>query len=346
MAELLEEGAGRPDLADQLRNDIAADTGLGEQPEDDGENEREVMEFEDGVSQANISKSSRDPEADIDRDLSCTTHIMFLADSQLGNFMVKYAVLYGFQRKYSAKVYLFPKQYRFANKIFKKLSIDVVPDELKTADWRPVSYEDIMYMLPCNKYVTEEEFFIVTDWPADNGLQLYSQYVDELRKDFEFTPAFRTRARRYTERFRASPNTTLVGIHVRRGDHILHTWLRHQRKVPDLDYFNKSMQYYAAMFPDVRFVACSDDRRFLLNKLVPNAPFPIYTIDSVNQVHDMALLAACDHTVITVGTFGLFSGMLTGGSIVAASRHTGTRGDPFDIQVNPPGDIGQAFLWN
>ncbi|KAF0305319.1 Galactoside 2-alpha-L-fucosyltransferase 1 [Amphibalanus amphitrite] len=281
MAELLEEGAGRPDLADQLRNDIAADTGL-EPPEDDGENEREVMEFEDGVSQANISKSSRDPEADIDRDLSCTTHIMFLADSQLGNFMVKYAVLYGFQRKYSAKVYLFPKQYRFANKIFKKLSIDVVPDELKTADWRPVSYEDIMYMLPCNKYVTEEEFFI----------------------------------------------------------------LRHQRKVPDLDYFNKSMQYYAAMFPDVRFVACSDDRRFLLNKLVPNAPFPIYTIDSVNQVHDMALLAACDHTVITVGTFGLFSGMLTGGSIVAASRHTGTRGDPFDIQVNPPGDIGQAFLWN
>ena len=54
--------------------------------------------------------------------------------------------------------------------------------------------------------------------------------------------------------------------------------MRHQRKVPDLDYFNKSMQYYAAMFPDVRFVACSDDRRFLLNKLVPNAPFPIYTI--------------------------------------------------------------------
>ena len=53
--------------------------------------------------------------------------------------------------------------------------------------------------------------------------------------------------------------------------------LRHQRKVPDLDYINKSMQYYAAMFPEVRFVACSDDRRFLLNKLVPNASFPIYT---------------------------------------------------------------------
>ena len=60
----------------------------------------------------------------------------------------------------------------------------------------------------------------------------------------------------------------------------------------------------------------------------------------------MALLAACDHTIISVGTFGLFSGLLTGGSIVAAAREPGTRGDPFDLQINPPGDVARAFLWN
>ena len=77
--------------------------------------------------EASLNQSSRETESDIDKDLTCTTHIMFLADSQLGNFMVKYAVLYGFQKKFGARVYLFPKQYRFANKIFKRLSINVVP---------------------------------------------------------------------------------------------------------------------------------------------------------------------------------------------------------------------------
>ena len=49
MAELIEDGAGRPDLAAQLRDDMSDDAEPLGDPDEGGDGEREVMEFEDGL---------------------------------------------------------------------------------------------------------------------------------------------------------------------------------------------------------------------------------------------------------------------------------------------------------
>ena len=49
IAELIDEGAGSPGLTAQLKEDIAMDTEPINYTDEDGEDEREVMEFEDDL---------------------------------------------------------------------------------------------------------------------------------------------------------------------------------------------------------------------------------------------------------------------------------------------------------
>ena len=51
MADLIEEGAGHPDISAQLREDSAADAEPLGLTDEGGEDEREVMEFEDDLQQ-------------------------------------------------------------------------------------------------------------------------------------------------------------------------------------------------------------------------------------------------------------------------------------------------------
>jgi len=107
-----------------------------------------------------------------------------------------------------------------------------------------------------------------------------------------------------------SNKATNVGIHVRRGDHLKYGFLR----FPSDQYFKNAMQYFTRKYGDVQFFVASNDIAWCQKQ-----PFFKGT-QIISEKHtaaqDMAILANCDHVIISLGTFGWWAGLFSGGEVV------------------------------
>ncbi|XP_064101886.1 galactoside 2-alpha-L-fucosyltransferase SEC1-like [Macrobrachium nipponense] len=74
------------------------------------------------------------------------------------------------------------------------------------------------------------------------------------------------------------------------------------------------MDYYREKHPGCRFLVSSDDLSFVKRSFGAYTDV-LFTPGSVREV-DMALLAFCDHSIITLGSFSFWSGYLCGGEVV------------------------------
>jgi galactoside 2-L-fucosyltransferase 1/2 len=146
-------------------------------------------------------------------------------------------------------------------------------------------------------------------------LQSYKYFAD--MPPFVVKPSMRTFAQTY---IRSHSNAkTNVGIHVRRGDHLKYGYLR----FPSSQYFENAMEYFRNKYQDVQFFVASNDIAWCQkNPLFRDA----HIISGAHSgVEDMAILANCDHVIVSLGTFGWWSGMLSGGEVVYNA-------DEFDMQ--------------
>ena len=107
-------------------------------------------------------------------------------------------------------------------------------------------------------------------------------------------------------------NATRVGVHVRRADYAS------GYTVSPTDYFRSAMRYFTERYRHVEFIVCSDDIRWCRNNL-PAA------IDSGSAAQmrfshgkspevDLAILARCDHVIMSVGSFGWRAAWLANGT--------------------------------
>ncbi|KAG7174053.1 Galactoside 2-alpha-L-fucosyltransferase 1-like 1 [Homarus americanus] len=89
---------------------------------------------------------------------------------------------------------------------------------------------------------------------------------------------------------------------------------KYEGKVPGEVYFRRALQYYRHKYPRVVFIVASDDRKFITEKF-SHYPDIIFSLGTTRQA-DMATLASCNHSIITVGSYGFWTGYLTGGEVV------------------------------
>ncbi|XP_041360440.1 galactoside alpha-(1,2)-fucosyltransferase 2-like [Gigantopelta aegis] len=107
-------------------------------------------------------------------------------------------------------------------------------------------------------------------------------------------------------------NITFVGVHVRRGDVIANKILiRKGFSVAPKQYIDKAMMYFINNFTDVLFLVCSDNMMWTTKNV--NHSNVVYVRGNSPEV-DMSVLSQCNHTIITVGTFGWWAGFLAGGT--------------------------------
>ena len=116
---------------------------------------------------------------------------------------------------------------------------------------------------------------------------------------------------------------TYVGIHNRRTDYL--EFRRKRLKLDNLyeDYFEDAMEYFMEEYgPNVAFVYVSDDMKWGRRKLskVPHSKNLFFIgfgdFDEVECIgKDMALLANCNHTITTHGSFGHWAAYLAGGEV-------------------------------
>ena len=105
-----------------------------------------------------------------------------------------------------------------------------------------------------------------------------------------------------------------VGIHIRRGDFTIPTFYKNGYRIPEASYFLKAKEYFKKRFPGrVLFVAASDDKAWVKKHLA--AP-DVYISQARSATQDMALLAACNDTIMSFSTFSWWAAFLAGGETV------------------------------
>ena len=152
----------------------------------------------------------------------------------------------------------------------------------------------------------------------------FQDYASEVREQLMFRSRFLTPANEF---LRSIPRkscdqcgaTTFVGVHVRRGDRVESLHFQQLYNVAGAGYLRKAMDYFRLSYPDVHFVVCSDSMTWCQETL---GGLDDVTFSQATDVPtDLALLILCNHTVVTVGTFGWWAAWLAGGSVVFFRDH-------------------------
>ena len=76
------------------------------------------------------------------------------------------------------------------------------------------------------------------------------------------------------------------------------------------------MQYFENKYPNVYFFLCSDDKQWLEDNLLRRDTDNMVISRETVGVMDFAILASCDHMIISRGTFGWWAGWMVKGTTV------------------------------
>ncbi|XP_067653564.1 galactoside alpha-(1,2)-fucosyltransferase 2-like isoform X2 [Haliotis asinina] len=110
---------------------------------------------------------------------------------------------------------------------------------------------------------------------------------------------------------------TFIAIHVRRGDLMLPIRVKQGRRAAPKQFYLRAMDYFRRLYHDALFIIGSDSQQWAEENLA--GPDAIVLKDMLPEV-DMCILSRCNHTVMSVGTFGWWVGFLGRGKTVYYNR--------------------------
>ncbi|CAG2256966.1 FUT1_2 [Mytilus edulis] len=123
-------------------------------------------------------------------------------------------------------------------------------------------------------------------------------------------------------------NITLVGVHIRRGDKVGNN---DGFNIATPEYLNRSVNYYVTKYKFVLFIVISDGMKWSKDNMPSHVPIEYVSLGKRDL--DMATVVACDHTIMTIGTFGWWIGYLTNGEVVYL-KDAAKKGSRFERILN------------
>ncbi|KAJ8888817.1 hypothetical protein PR048_008311 [Dryococelus australis] len=232
---------------------------------------------------------------------------------RLGNQMWQYATTWATARKTGLEPFVPRSLRRTLDKIFRDLSVPPVEvishchvnwtNSVKSPyDWKKRPGQNVF--LPIYPFY---ETFVL-------------QWVDELRRVFTFHDEL-LQASHDTLRSigNSSGATTYVGVHVRRTDYGHHLWIRGREHLASSKFFLDAMAYFKAKYrDDVVFVVTSDDPIWCQQNLAKGSSDVFIAGGSglSTPEKDLALMAACNHSILDYGTFGCWGAILANGETI------------------------------
>ncbi|XP_078507116.1 galactoside alpha-(1,2)-fucosyltransferase 2-like [Lissotriton helveticus] len=239
---------------------------------------------------------------------------------RLGNLMGQYATLYALAKRNRKQAYILPKMHWELSKVF-KLTLPVLHEEVdrhipwmlyKLHDW--MSSEYLHIPLEHVKFV---------GYPC--SWTFYHHVQEEILREFSFHDFIKEEANTYLSMIRGNrQNVTFIGVHVRRGDYV-HIMPKVWKGVlADKAYLKKAMDYFRNRYTRPLFVVTSNDMdwcRQNIDNTLGEVHFAGNGVE-VSPGRDFALLTHCNHTIMTIGTFGFWVGYLVGGETVYLNNFT------------------------
>eukprot|EP00092_Neocalanus_flemingeri_P034291 GFUD01037291.1.p1 GENE.GFUD01037291.1~~GFUD01037291.1.p1 ORF type:complete len:422 (-),score=59.72 GFUD01037291.1:46-1311(-) len=281
---------------------------------------------------------------------------------RLGNQMSSLATMYSFSRKYGMRPFVTEDQFHQLNYYFEseKLGLSLIEKDLPQYHVNILGFKisRIWWELPWNSIdnvasnfnyseIAKPHFhkgkaIDIGNYP--NEIRFYKDFLPELKEKFTLKERFVEKAERklrdeLLKRKIVSSNVTWVGIHNRRGDYGQHLKALYNLSLLSADYFNRAMKYFSSHFSNVIFVVVTDDMEWaesnlnfpgmqvafighniVLQKDIKN---PLATGEDIGD--DLALLAACNHTILSYGTFGQWAAFLAGGEVIISTTAAHTK---------------------
>ncbi|KAK7060075.1 hypothetical protein SK128_024250 [Halocaridina rubra] len=243
------------------------------------------------------------------------------AKGRLGNVLGEYATMYAINRIYNTSMVVNEAMWGRL-KDFPYLTLPKMPAKYEMPNWKGVSTFGSLYNYAPVELAAAGLFgpyhFVMREYAIE--IHLFHKFKRELKKEFAFTPAIRDEVQSFLKNVSDSRQRdgfaypVFIGFHVRRTDYVNHI-KKFGGSLPEDTYFKRAMEYYRLKYPGrAVFIAASDSQDFIRSKLKNNPD--IYFSPGNSPTYDMAMLSSCNNSIITLGSFGFWTGFLAGGEVV------------------------------
>jgi len=298
-------------------------------------------------------------------------------EGRLGNQLSSLASMISFSEQYGMKAVVTRYQATHLSFYFEpeKLGLQVLEEEYASffttvlgwslcrlrwiTPWSQVSDVDnhFNYSAAGQKHLHTGHAINMGEYP--NVVESFKPLLPLLQQRFSLRPKFREvaqmrlhaalRRRGLLER---RSEVTWVGVHNRRGDYGHHLNKLYNLPMLGPDFFLRAMEHFRKKISGVVvFVIVSDDLLWARQHF-SNSKYPVEFLGhsavlpkdinkplatGVDVGEDLALLAACNHSIISYGTFGMWAAILAGGEVVTS---------PTMAQTKEGGELKTANLPN
>ncbi|XP_065427143.1 galactoside alpha-(1,2)-fucosyltransferase 2 isoform X2 [Chrysemys picta bellii] len=239
---------------------------------------------------------------------------------RLGNQMGEYATLYALAKMNGRQAYILPEMHWQLAPLF-RITLPVVPgDMVRSVPWKDYELQDWM----SEEYGhIEGKYVRLTGYPC--SWTFYHHLRQEILQEFSFHDHVKEEANRYLAGLRGQRrNVTYVGVHVRRGDYIQEMAEHWKGVLADQAYLEKAMGYFRAKYQEPVFVVTSNGMEWCRENINASRGDVYFSGDGKESSpgRDFALLVHCNHTIMTIGTFGIWAGYLAGGETIYLANYT------------------------
>ncbi|XP_050294031.1 galactoside 2-alpha-L-fucosyltransferase SEC1-like [Anthonomus grandis grandis] len=238
--------------------------------------------------------------------------VTIMQGGRLGNQMWEYASVWAVARRTGLDPYM-PRCV--------KLKLDQIFEQLTVPAFEEIAHCPIEF----NTFVKSIE-----EWTFTNQSIILPRYtlqpelvltwVQDIVQEFRFRKKLREKAQQTLLTFaRKLPprNYTFIGVHVRRTDYIGYLQRKYNSTPVKPQFFQNAMAYYKRKYPNCLYIFLSDDPGWCFKEFGKRRDVYVASYKSKNTpAVDMAIMAACNHTIFDYGTFGEWGSILAGGEVV------------------------------
>nr|XP_053634066.1 galactoside alpha-(1,2)-fucosyltransferase 1-like isoform X2 [Cherax quadricarinatus] len=215
-----------------------------------------------------------------------TPVLTFVILGRLGNTMGVYASLWAVARIYDTQVFMEKEVEKLLKPMFPHLTMSPLPVRMVGGTWLYVGrgspcLADYTSLQEAAAGLRGARAIVVDDYPFE--MQIFNAFRDDLLMEFTFSHQLQQE-----KLFKISP--------------------------PGLDYLRRALTFYRQRLPRVTFVVASDDQDYVMDAL--GQELDVVFTQGFPPELDLAVLVACNHTIITMGSFGFWAGYLAGGAVV------------------------------
>ncbi|XP_061180732.1 galactoside alpha-(1,2)-fucosyltransferase 1-like [Saccostrea echinata] len=233
------------------------------------------------------------------------SHIMISTGvGRLGNRMFEFASLLGISKRHNYKPMILRR-----NTLLQVFDISQVTDSeplnLKGVGEKGAGvYDKSLENLSHDKNYSLGGFY--QSW------KYFDFMKDEVKKSFKFKSGLLNKVRQLQTSLNIGDKIT-VGVHVRRGDMGSKRELSRGYNVATKEYFDKAFQYFRGKFKNLVFLVVSAEMSWCKSNMKGD---DIKFVTTGSAGGDMALLAHCNHSIVSTGSFGWWGAYLAGGEVV------------------------------